>query len=78
MINEALRTNIHNAISDSRDLDTMFKILLDFRTKGGRQSEAIDTLEYMRKESSGEYEDKILEIMDFASGFCIPKYKVWQ
>ena len=77
MIDEELKHRLDRAISASKDLDFMFKILREYKLSGGTQLDAVDTLEYMRQGASEDYEERLLEIMDFASGFCAPQKKVW-
>jgi len=55
------------------------KILRSFKESGGKQEEAYSVLEEIREEDKEEpFEDRLLEVMDFASGFCPIDKRIWQ
>jgi hypothetical protein len=59
--------------------EDVHSILSDFKSLGGTQAEALEVLEQLRSESRDEEtEDCILEMMDIASGWCAPRFRVWQ
>ncbi|MCO7224748.1 hypothetical protein [Pleionea sp. CnH1-48] len=77
MIDKKLKLKVGSAIRGNLDLAGMSLILKKYEQSGGSQSDAIDTLESMRVGLEEEYEDKLLEMLDVASGFCNSKFKVW-
>ena len=75
-MNKELEKQIHSALRYDDSLETFLEILLVFKRGGGGQEEALVTLENMR-EFYQEFEDQILEIMDFVTGFCRPEFRIW-
>ncbi len=54
------------------------KILVRFREDGGTQDQALQLLESMRERVGEELEDKILDLMDLVSGFCLKEFRIWE
>ena len=77
MIDNDLKQQIDRAISENKNLGALWDILRDFKLNGGDQQVALDTLQSMREGASEDYEDRILEVMDFASGWCQPSSRIW-
>lgn len=77
MIDEELKHRLDDAIADNSDLFELHKILREFKLHGGKQQDALDTLKSMSVDAPEDYYDRVLEIMDFASGWCQPRYKIW-
>ena len=75
MIDDDLKRRIDGAIVAGKDV---VDVLREFKSNGGTQKDALDTLKSVREKASEQYEDRVLEVMDIASGFCAPHSKIWQ
>ncbi|MEL6192631.1 MAG: hypothetical protein AAFR66_11300 [Bacteroidota bacterium] len=74
-----LKEKIKRVLGENLDyLKVGHRILVEFKESGGSQDEALRELEELRKWVGPADEDKILELMDFVSGFCNPKFRIWQ
>jgi len=77
MTNHDLQSLIHDAIINNIELEEVSIILKKYKQSGGQKTEAISTFETMRINSEEQYEDRLLEIMDIASGHCDSRFIVW-
>ena len=67
-----------NAITDGSSLTEIVNILRGYRDRGVTQGEVIEALSSLRAHASSEAEeDRILEVLDFAYGFCAPHMVIW-
>ncbi|MDX1909685.1 MAG: hypothetical protein SF053_21790 [Bacteroidia bacterium] len=48
-----------------------------YRDMGGTQPSAILLLESLRYEQDEGWEDRVLEVLDIAYGFCKPELRTW-
>ncbi|MFB3042184.1 MAG: hypothetical protein ACE1ZS_10375 [Candidatus Poribacteria bacterium] len=79
MTNIEFKDNIYTALQSYISLEVLVKILWSFKESGGEQTEAYSILEEIREEITEEpLEDRLLEVMDFASGFCPIDKRIWQ
>jgi hypothetical protein len=79
MTNTEFKDNICTALQSDASLEVLLKILRSFKESGGKQEEAYSILEEVRKENKGElFEERLLDVMDFASGFCPVDKRIWQ
>ncbi len=79
MTNTEFKDNIYTALQLDASLEVLLKILRSFKESGRKQDEAYSLLEEVRKENKGEpFEERLLEGMDFASGFCPVGKRIWQ
>ena len=73
-----LKTKLRTGVENELSLAELLEILREFKREGGSQSEALETLEVLRSQSTDENsEDVLLELMDFVTGFCSPHMSLW-
>ena len=79
MTNIEFKDNIYTALQSYISLEVLVKILWSFKESGGEQAAAYSVLEEIREEDKEEpFEDRLLEVMDFVSGFCPIDKRIWQ
>jgi hypothetical protein len=71
------RRDIEAAIERGAALEEIVGILRKHRDDGTTAAAAAETLEVMRAGADERTEDRLLEILDVATGFCRPEYRVW-
>lgn len=68
-----LKKELQTSIALGAPLGVMISILKEFKEKNGSKQKAIEVLEQLRNDTKTEKEeDLILELLDFATGFCSP------
>ena len=72
-----LRFDLELALSEDLPLIKLIHILREFKNSGGKQVDAVNILDALRVESNNGMEMVILELMDFATGFCSPHMRIW-
>ncbi len=74
-----MKTEIIKGINENQNLLDLRKLLVEFKKKGGNQKEAIQLLEEVRIEfrDDEKKEDKVLELLDFACGWCQKRFLIW-
>jgi len=73
-----LEDQIKRALQKQASLQMLREILCQYKQHGGTQQAAYETLEKIRGEQMAEPdEDRILELMDFVTGFCAQDQKIW-
>ena len=77
-MSDAFKNAVDNALQRGAPLDHFVAILIEFRDKGMSADSALSTLRLLRADAGEEVEDRILEIMDIASGYCAPDLRVWK
>lgn len=77
MTNDDLRSTLQSAIATELDLMRLRDMLLDFKRAGGEKAAALQVMEQLRAALPEAQEDRLLELMDFAAGFCGPDLRVW-
>lgn len=67
------------ALSSDAELDELRELLVAYRSAGGSQADACEILARLLRivPLDDPREDRLLEMMDFASGWCQPRYAVW-
>lgn len=74
-----LRTDLRAALTAEKPLELGWNKLRAYKDGGGTREQALAILEGMRSEVADEAaEERILEWMDFAAGFCAPQAQIWQ
>jgi hypothetical protein len=74
-----LKTDLEAALRSDSSLTSGWERLQHYKQSGGTREEALATLESMRDEATDEQtEDRILELMDFVAGFCLPHSRIWE
>lgn len=77
-MSESLKQRIKILISSDASLLSIVEELRKMQNDGFKQDVVRKILEDIRKESKNDLEeDRILEVLDFVTGFCPPQYKVW-
>jgi hypothetical protein len=73
-----LQIELEAAILSDMSLEEIVALLRQFKDKGVSRGEMCATLEALREKAPNEaIEDRILEVADFAAGFCSPHMRVW-
>ena len=73
-----LEFEIKEAIQKNVSLPTLIDLLYRYKQIGGTQKEAYAILEKIRDNDIEESaEDRVLELMDFVSGFCSQDKRIW-
>ena len=74
-----LESEIKKALKEDLSLTQLTDLLFRFKQFGGSQKEAYKILEKIRDGDIDEsVEDKVLEIMDFVSGYCSQDNRIWE
>ncbi|MGF1583598.1 MAG: hypothetical protein ACFCD0_30135 [Gemmataceae bacterium] len=75
----SLNQRLKNLTSSDTTLLSVLEELRHMKDEGFEQEVVRSTLEDIRKESLTESEeDRILEVLDFVTGFCPPEKQVWE
>lgn len=78
MTAEELRKQVRDGVAAGQPVPELRKLLVDFACDGGRCETAQAILEELRTASEEEpAEDVLLELLDFATGFCQPELRIW-
>ena len=73
-----LEDQIKRALQKQVSLQMLREIVCQYKQSGGTQQAAYETLEKIQREQMEEPdEDRILELMDFVTGFCAQDQKIW-
>ena len=73
-----LKQKIEQGLIKKVNLLNYRDLLLEFKEKGGSQEDAIGILNDLRVSATNEdTDDRILEILYFATGWCNIELKVW-
>jgi uncharacterized protein (UPF0335 family) len=74
----SLKQRIKTLIASEADLPSIVEELRQMKIEGFEQDVVRSVLEDLRTESQTESEeDRILEVLDFVTGFCAPDYQIW-
>jgi len=66
---------IYELINQEADIDSLHKQLCLFKNRGMNREKMLECLESLRE--NHKMEDKIIELMDFVTGFCSPHMTVY-
>ncbi|MDX2285333.1 MAG: hypothetical protein NW241_14305 [Bacteroidia bacterium] len=58
-------------------LTRAMELLAAYRDAGGTQQAAMQLLESLRHIQGEDWENRVLEVLDIACGFCRPELRVW-
>jgi hypothetical protein len=73
-----LERELTSAVLSDAPLPAIVEQLRDFERRGVSRQEAQALLESMRENTpDGAIEDRILEVLDFVSGFCPADRTIW-
>ena len=71
-------TEIEGLVRSRLSLPEIVASLRQLKASGLERAEAMQALESLREQAPDEAaEDRILEVMDFVSGFCSPHMTIW-
>ena len=76
-MNEQFLVALREAVERGAPLEEIVGILRMWRERGLTAEDASKALELLREGADEQLEDRILEVMDIASGFCRPELRVW-
>ena len=75
---ESLKQRMKTLIASDVPLLSIVEELRQMKNEGFEQEVVENVLEDLRKESETESEeDRILEVLDFVTGFCSPDHQIW-
>jgi hypothetical protein len=78
MTTKELEEKIEVGLRSTDPLLTLREIIVSFARSGGRREQAIDVLKQLRRHADNEQMDeRLLELLDFATGYCVPGLKIW-
>lgn len=73
-----LEFELQEAFKKNVPLPILIDLIYKYKQAGGAQQEAYKTLEKIRNNDIDEStEDRVLEVMDFVSGFCSQDKRIW-
>ncbi|WP_089936069.1 hypothetical protein [Candidatus Entotheonella palauensis] len=73
-----LEFEIKKSLQKNVSLPALIDLIYQYKQIGGTQQESYTTLEKIRDNDIEEStEDRILEVMDFVSGFCSLDKRIW-
>lgn len=78
MNSRELLVELQHQICDERPMSEQLDQLRKIRDTNTPSTEVIVFLESLRAQhSNSPIEDHILELLDYVTGFCNPKYQIW-
>jgi hypothetical protein len=78
-MDESLKQRLKKLVSSETPLLSVVDELRQMKNEGFAQDAVQTALEGLRNESETEVEeDRILEVLDFVTGFCPPERGVWE
>jgi hypothetical protein len=77
-MSDLFKKDVSDALSKGGSLDEIAAILRRHRDLGLTQQAAYDVLQELRDHADEQAEDALLEVMDIVSGYCQPRYRVWE
>jgi hypothetical protein len=72
-----LDCELRQALIEGVEIPLMRNILVRYRERDFPPQAVYELLDSMRVGAGEDIEDRILELMDIASGFCSPHMRVW-
>jgi hypothetical protein len=72
-----LAESLRHGLLAEDSLADLVRLLQQYKVAGGSQQEAVDALEHLRMTAEAPHDDKILELLDFVTGFCAPSHAIW-
>jgi hypothetical protein len=76
-VRDAFISAVKDALKRQAGLAEFREILREHRDLGLTRQDACDALEGLRGGMDESTEDRVLEVLDVASGFCAPHLRVW-
>ena len=76
-MNDSFLSKIEVAIRREAGLEEIAELLRDCRDAGLPQRDVCSALEDLRYRVGPAMEDRVLEALDVATGFCPPHLRVW-
>lgn len=74
-----IELELNQLLQSGDSMDSCVCLLRTYRREGGRQDDAYAALERLcgKFNDDEQVEDKVLELMDFVSGFCSAEQRIW-
>lgn len=75
-----LADEVLNCLAADDYLSRGREALVRFKDRGGSQREAVEAIRHLLEQAGDDDErlSRLMELGDFACGWCQPKYKVWE
>ncbi len=70
-------TKFKGVMKSSDPQSALLASISEAKNSGIDQGTALDLLTELKKEVPLDYEDMILEVMDFVVGFCVPSKRIY-
>ena len=79
MTAEELRSTVERLLKEKHEVASIRWALQDFAKAGGTKEQAYEVLTEMRKAVAGEEDDdRLLDALDYVTGFCHPLERIWR
>jgi anthranilate phosphoribosyltransferase len=73
-----VRQELASHIAAGADFMQLHALLAEYKRRGLTAAEIADVLEQLRRQMRSESdEDRVLELLDIAHGFCSPHLTIW-
>jgi hypothetical protein len=77
MNSSRLKDQVIDLVEIEASLEELISIVRTFKEAGGSREDAYAILQQARFEVDDRKEDRLLELMDFVSGYCSPEKRLW-
>jgi len=78
VLDDGLDQQLTRVLHSALDLQAIRQVLVLYRERGFSAQAVYDRLAHLRLEAVGAEEERILEAMDIASGYCPARCRVWE
>ncbi|MDP9507634.1 hypothetical protein Q7O56_01175 [Pseudomonas protegens] len=78
VLDSGLDEQLASLLRKGADIQSIRQLLERYRDRGFGAQAVYNYLALLRHDASEELEDRILEAMDIASGYCSPGCRVWE
>ncbi|WP_025131676.1 hypothetical protein [Pseudomonas sp. PH1b] len=78
VLDSGLDEQLSSLLHSGADVQAIRHILLQYRDRGFAAQAVYNYLASFRPDASDELEDRVLEAMDMAAGYCSPGCRVWE
>ncbi|MGR4038534.1 hypothetical protein FW796_03810 [Pseudomonas sp. 910_21] len=78
VLDSGLDEQLSSLLRSGADIRSIRQLLVRYRNRGFGAQAVYNFLASFRHDASDELEDRVLEAMDIASGYCPPGCRVWE